>query len=301
MKSVFMAIFLVILTVPSTISTECKHNVVIITSSDSSYQQQTASRIQHNIDGHDIRAQIISADDVSTLPQSKNTMYVAIGEYAVKTLDAFDSNAMVLRLNNRKIPDVDYTSTRSDLITAQPACKNLQLIKTLEPKWTTIGVLSSIDSVDTTAELTKCAIKYNLNLQVYAITDESDLLKTLKTAVKNNEVLLAVVDPMIYNSRTVKNILLTAYRHRRPVIGYSDSFVEAGAVAAIYTSPETAGDDAARILYEFFENNWQFKKNSYNSSDFSVSLNRQVATSIEITLPDTATILLQIKRMDAKR
>jgi hypothetical protein len=279
---------------------EVSRHIVIITSSDSSYQRQTAARIQQNINSEDTRAIIISADDISLLPLYSRTMYIAIGELAIKSLNDFDNDAIVLRLNNRTIPDIKYTSTQSDLITRQPACKHLQLIKAINPKWTTIGVLSSINSLDTAAELSRCAIRFNFDLQLYAISDESDLQKTLETAVEYNKVLLATVDPLVYNSRTVKNILLTSYRHRKPVIGYSESFVQAGAVAAIYTSAETVADEAARIISEFFDNNWQFKRNIYSPSGFSVSTNKQVASSLEISLPNTATILNRIKQMDIK-
>lgn len=280
---------------------DSKRHVVVITSSDSSYQQRTATRIQQNLDNDSTRTIIISADDVSTTPQQNKTIHVAIGEEAIEKLDEIDDNAMVLRLNNRRITNSRHTSFQSDLITAQPACKHLLLIQALNPKWTTIGVLSSINSLDATAQLTVCAIKYNLNLQLYAITDESDLLKTLETAVENNQVLLAIVDPLIYNSRSVKNILLTSYRHRKPVIGYSESFVQAGAIAAIYTSPESAGDEAATIINAFFDNKWQFNNNSYTPSDFSVSTNARVAASLNLTLPDINTILERIQGMEIAR
>ena len=158
-------------------------------------------------------------------------------------------------------------------------------------------MLSSIDSLDIAAEFTKCTIRKNLNLNVYAITDESDLLKTLETAIENNKVLLAITDPFIYNSHTVKNILLTAYRHRKPVIGYSDSFVQAGAVAAVYTSPESIGDRASSIISGFFDNNWQFNKNVYSTDDFSISTNPQVATSLDITLPSKESIRISLEKI----
>ena len=274
--------------------------VVIVTSSDSSYQQRTASRIQQKVDNDVTQALVISADELTTSPKNSNTVYVAIGERAITDLHTYASDAMVLRINNRKLQITNYTSVQSDLITEQPACKHLQLIQALNPRWTTVGVLASINTLDTTAKLTICAIKYNLNLQVYAITDESDLLTTLETAVENNQVLLAIVDPLIYNSRTVKNILLTSYRHRKPVIGYSDSFVQAGAIAAVYTSPESAGDDAVNILSDFFANNWQFKHPIHRPSDFEVSTNTRVAGSLDLALPDLKTIVKRIRNMETR-
>lgn len=274
-----------------------KHNVVIVSSSNSDFQKQTAGIIRDRLEASGAMAVIIATDDIVSSEKNVKTLYVAIGELAIKSLHDFDDSAFVLRINSRKIPGTKYTSAQSDLITAQPVCRHIELIKSLNSDWTTIAMLSSIDSLDIAAEFTKCTIRKNLNLNVYAITDESDLLKTLETAIENNKVLLAITDPFIYNSHTVKNILLTAYRHRKPVIGYSDSFVQAGAVAAVYTSPESIGDRASSIISGFFDNNWQFNKNVYSTDDFSISTNPQVATSLDITLPSKESIRISLEKI----
>lgn len=297
---VLASILLLLLSRSWDILADSKQNVVIITSSNSNYQQQTSARIRELLEADGVMAIIISPDDIFSSSQNGKTFYVAIGEHAIRSLHDFDSNAFVLRITSRRNGNHKYTSAQSDLITAQPECRHIQLIKSVNADWSDVGVLSSIDSLDIAAALTKCAIRHNLNLQVYAITDKSDLLVTLEAAVEDNNVLLAISDPFIYNSNTVKNILLTAYRHRKPVIGYSDSFVQAGAVAAIFTSPESAGDKAAEIISGFFINNWQFKKNIYVTNDFSISTNKQVAASLDISLPGVESIRNSIKRMEHK-
>lgn len=287
-----MLVFLLtlIFSISTDVFADSKHNVVIISSSNSEFQKQTANSIRGILEANGDMAMIISTDGIASSEKNVKTLYVAIGEHAIKSLHEYDSNAFVLRINSREIPGTKYTSAQSDLITAQPVCRHIQLIKSLNPDWTTVAMLSSVDSLDIAAALTKCAIRQNLDLNVYAITDRSDLLKTLETAVEDNKVLLAITDPFIYNSETVKNILLTAYRHRKPVIGYSDSFVQAGAVAAIYTSPGSIGDKASRIISGFFDNNWQFNNNVYSTDDFSISTNTQVATSLDISLPSKESI-----------
>ena len=278
---------------------DSKHHVVIITSSNSSYQQQTAASIQDQLEATDTIIMIISTDDIISSAQNVKTLYVAIGEHAINSLHEYDSNAFVLRISSTATGH-KYTSAQSDFLTAQPDCRHIQLIKSINPGWSAAGLLSSIGSLDIAAALTKCAIRHNINLQVYAITDKSDLLITLENAVEDNKVLLAIPDPFIYNSNTVKNILLTAYRHRTPVIGYSESFVQAGAVAAVYTSPQAVGNMSAEIITGFFKNNWQFNKNIYITDDFSISTNTQVATSLDISLPDEESIRKSINRMEQR-
>ncbi len=294
--SMLVFLFLLIFSISVDAFAESNRNVVIIPSSNSDFQKLTASSIRDKLEADGAMAIIVSTDGIVSSTKNVKTLYVAIGEHAIKSLHEFDSNAFVLRINSRKIPGSKYTSAQSDLITAQPECRHIQLIKSLNPDWSAIAVLSSIDSLDIAAALTKCTIRQNLNLNVYAITDKSDLLKTLETAIEDNQVLLAIADPFIYNSHTVKNILLTAYRNRKPVIGYSDSFVQAGAVAAIYTSPESIGNKASRVISGFFDNNWQFSKNIYSTDDFSISTNPQVAISLEITLPGKESIRKSLEK-----
>lgn len=298
--SLCVFVLILVFSISSDLFADSTQNVVIITSSNSNYQRQTAARIQQKLEASGAMAIIITTDEIISSSKNVKTLYVAIGEDAIKSLHEYDSDAFVLRISSRKIPDSKYTSAQSDFLTAQPDCRHIQLIKSISPEWSTVGVLSSLGSLDSAAALTKCAIRENLNLRLYAITDTSDLLVTLETAIEDNKALLAIADPLIYNTNTVKNILLTAYRHRKPVIGYSDSFVQAGAIAAIYTSPESVGDKAAIIISGFFSNNWQFIKNIYVTDDFSISTNKQVATSLEITLPGEESIRSSIMSMEQR-
>ena len=205
-------VLLLVFSISWDIFADSHQNVVIITSSNSSYQQQTAASIREKLESSGAMAMIISTDDIISASRNVKTLYVAIGEQAITSLHEYDSDAFVLRISSRKIPDSKYTSAQSDFLTAQPDCRHIQLIKSINPEWFTVGVLSSLGSLDIAAALTKCAIRQNINLRVYAITDKTDLLVTLEAAIEDNKALLAISDPLIYNSNTVKNILLTAYR-----------------------------------------------------------------------------------------
>ena len=296
-RPIASALVMLLLAIPGLSSdalADIKNHIVIITSSRSSYQQQTADVIQKQLEKANTITMHVSAENIASSSNNNRTLYIAIGDKAIKNLHEFDPDAFTLRLTSKQIPGLKYSSAQSDLITAQPVCRNIQLIKAINDRWDSVGVLSSKNSLNIAAELTRCAIQQDINLQVYAISDDSDLLKTLETAVENNKVLLAITDPLIYNSQSVKNILLTAYRHRKPVVAYSESFVSAGAIAASYTSAQHAGYSAARLIMNFLDNNWQFDKNIYKPEDFSISLNRQVASSLEITLPSEE-ILIEIR------
>ena len=273
-------------------------HIIITISPNSQFQLDTAAAIRNNLDAIDIRTSIISTENIDASPVYTNTAFILIGQAAVSAFEAHEIDAPALFISNDQIENTRFTSAKANLVLEQPVCRNVPLIKALDQDWESIAFLSSIYSLDKASDLTKCAIQSGFDIQLYAITDDTDLLKTLEMAIKDNDVLLTVTDPSIYNSRTVKNILLTSYRHRKPVIGYSENFVDAGAIAAVYTSANSAGERAAQIITEFIDNNWQFKNKIYYTANFSVHTNYQVAKSLGISLPDDDTLHNKIMLME---
>ena len=275
-------------------------HIIITISPNSQFQLDTAAAIRKNLEAIDIRASIISTENINASPAYANTAYILIGNAAASAYKAHEVDAPVLFISNKKLQDTRFTSAKANLVLEQPVCRDVPLIKAMDQDWESIAFLSSINSIERASDLTRCAIEYGFDIQVYAITNDTDLLKTLEMAIEDNDVLLAVADPLIYNSRTVKNILLTSYRRRKPVIGYSDNFVDAGAIAAVYTSANSAGERAAQIISDFIDNNWQFKSKVYYPTDFSVRTNYQVAKSLGISLPDDETLHNKIMVMEHK-
>ena len=61
------------------------------------------------------------------------------------------------------------------------------------------------------------------------------------------EVLLAMPDSAVYNTDNVRNILLSTYRHKQGVIGFSADMVKAGALATTYSEIEDIDAQVAEI------------------------------------------------------
>ena len=131
----FAFVLILVFSISWDIFADSTQNVVIITSSNSNYQHQTAARIQEKLEASGAMAIIITTDKIISSSRNVKTLYIAIGEDAIKSLHEYDSDAFVLRIGSRKIPDSKYTSAQSDLITAQPDCRHIQLIKSINPEW----------------------------------------------------------------------------------------------------------------------------------------------------------------------
>lgn len=73
-------------------------------------------------------------------------------------------------------------------------------------------------------------------------------MPALKRTLARSDAILALPNPLVYNPRTMKGILLTTYRHRVPLIGLSQAYVRAGAITAVDSTPAHIGTQLGEIL-----------------------------------------------------
>ncbi|MEY4592511.1 MAG: hypothetical protein RIR18_1406 [Pseudomonadota bacterium] len=107
---------------------------------------------------------------------------------------------------------------------------------------------------------------------------------------------LAFPDSKIFARDNVRPFLLTTYRYKIPVIAFSLPFVQAGALAALHTTPTQFGQELAswvtRLPSSLPITNLPQPK---NPSQFSVSINAQVARSLKLSLPSESELVSSLK------
>jgi len=168
----------------------------------------------------------------------------------------------------------------------QSYCRQIKFIRLLNYHWKTISILSSRKKPVDDKPIRRCAKKYDFRIYMVTISAEDNLTGKIKDALKNSDVLLALPDRNIYNSRTVKNILLTSYRYRKPVIAFSRNFVNAGALASIHSNTKQIANSASNIIEQYFDAGAQFKTAINHPESFDLSINRQVFRALDIPPPD---------------
>lgn len=137
----------------------------------------------------------------------------------------------------------------------QPVERQIKLISKLMPEAKTIGVLTSMYDPSSITELKQTVLKKKFNLIITENKKREDLIDSLKNVLSNCDVLLTIPDPEIYNPFTAKGILVTSFRRGIPVIGYSKTYVDAGAVGAVYTKAGQIAQQAASITNNYFTKN----------------------------------------------
>ena len=89
----------------------------------------------------------------------------------------------------------------------------------------------------------------------------------------------------VYNRDTLKGVLLTGYRNRKPVISYSPAHVKSGALASIYSSPIDIGRHLATLVNRQLKNPAQKTRGFEFARFYSIRTNPRIASALGIVLP----------------
>jgi ABC-type uncharacterized transport system substrate-binding protein len=145
-----------------------------------------------------------------------------------------------------------------------------------------IGVIWGPESISQQPLLLAAAKSRGLTLHESTLTPGVPLVNALRAASSDVDVLLAVPDGHVYNPATATDILLTTYRARVPVFVFSPSYVKAGAMMSLHTTPEQVGVQAAAMAHTFLQTS--ALPSSQYPSDFTITVNEYVARSLGVAL-----------------
>jgi ABC-type uncharacterized transport system substrate-binding protein len=275
---------------------EASKSITLIKSSDAQVYDAVIEtldgRLAQQCKGRDqaclkLEIQSLATEEV-LLPPPAQDLIVTLG---LKARDYADRHLVPGQIINAMIPTRNghLSQAATDalkhptLILDQPPIRSLRLIKHLIPGAERIGLLLSRENSGQAASLTQAAASLDLRLVISIVDDKADLGRQLAVLLKQIDVLLALPDIKIHNRHHVTSILLSTYRNRIPLIGFSSAYVKAGAMAALYSSPEDIGSQLADLIDQVMTSGRIVKQVVY-PKDFSVSLNSRVARSLGIQL-----------------
>lgn len=125
------------------------------------------------------------------------------------------------------------------------------------------------------------------------VPEPSRLAADLSLLLQNSDVLLVLPDAAIYRPDTIRNILLETYRQRVPMIGLSPHYVRAGALSAVYSTPEQIARQAVRML-GIYAATGRMPKSQY-PDDFEVAVNTRVAHSLGLNIKNAEQLRASIR------
>jgi hypothetical protein len=119
-------------------------------------------------------------------------------------------------------------------------------------------------------------------LQASREDDMGDIL----SRIGRSEVLLALPDSAIYNPENIRNILLSTYRRKQAVIGFSADMVKVGALASTYSEIEDINAQVAEMATAFVATG-ELPAPQFPHY-FRTAINEGVARSLDVAVSDEA-------------
>jgi ABC-type uncharacterized transport system substrate-binding protein len=200
----------------------------------------------------------------------------------------------VLRAAGRNV-STQFTAIYLD----QPLSRQVALIRLALPAASRLGVLWGPDSWVKSASLRTLVAANGLVLQEAGVEGQFDLFPDLKQVLTSSDVFLALADPMVFNSSTIQNILLSSFRAKVPMVAFSPAYMQAGALMSLYTTPVQAGVQAAELVLGVLQNRL-LPGHGVEPNDFEISVNEHVARSFNLVL-DGKALRLKLRQLEGQR
>jgi ABC-type uncharacterized transport system substrate-binding protein len=251
------------------------------------------------------------ADLAAGLARHRAELVVSLGSRAAQAIAAVNVSVPVLyaltpRTLLDHLPDCGLHSADapggvprrcSALYLKQPPARQLALVRAALPDARRVGVVLGPSSGGCAGQLRDAAAALGLTLRTREIGARRELGDVLRDLLPQVEVLLAVADPLVHNRDTVVNLLLASYRAGVPVLAYSEAYVTAGALAAVFTSPEQVGAEIGAMLGPLLaDRDLQLPPPGYPQR-FRVAVNPAVARSLDLQLPSSQDLEQAVRRL----
>lgn len=190
----------------------------------------------------------------------------------------------------RQYPD----AALSAIVLDQPPERQLALLRAVLPHGRTIGVLFGPQTQVHADDFDDAAARAGLDLVGKAVSGASDLMPALKQALESADALIALADPLLSTSAAARSLLLSSYRYRRPVVAYSQAYVDAGALAAVFSRPGDIARDVVDWLHEM-RDDARHAPQVRAPRHFDIAINHQVARALNLDVADAATVMARLR------
>lgn len=181
----------------------------------------------------------------------------------------------------------------------QPFSRHLDLVRAALPGRSRLGMLVSPGEADSVRALSAAAQAQKLTLVSEVVALPREIYPALTRLLARCDAVVATPDPRIFNGATLHNILLATYREARPLLGFSPAYVRAGALAAVYSTPQQIAPQVASVVQRVLSGSG-LPPAQYPQA-FSVKVNATVARSLGISVGDERTVEARLQALERDR
>jgi ABC-type uncharacterized transport system substrate-binding protein len=236
------------------------------------------------------------------LVPEEDMLYIAVGNRSLQEL--LDKNItepilaiFISRLSFHRILEeysTDHKSIRISAVFSDPSpMQQLSLIKHLFPDEPTTAVIISQRTEFMRKELKIASDKTGVPLKIVTHRDNDSISKTLRQ-LDSVRILLALPDSLIYNTDTVRRIILSAYRNNQSIIGFSRQLVNAGGLATVYSDIDNIKNEVVLLIDKYIAENKLFDQ-TY-ARDFNIEVNKRVSSSYDLSVSNIESLKDSVKK-----
>ena len=269
--------------------------IELVLSEDKSYYQKAALHIESIVrEAHSSTQFALTTAKQPNWPQAASNLVVAVGSKACEQALQQAPKQPVFctflpsstyRSLVEKTPRPATAPATSGLFFDQPMSRYFALMKVIMPEAKSLGTAVGPQSSQLLPEIQQLAQQYRFQLHQAELNDSKSHLKSLSPVVSASDLFLVNPDKAELNKSVAKTLLHLSIRQRIPVIAYSSSYVNAGALVAIYSTPENIGRDAGELISQWLAQPDKPLPKPHYPSQFTIKSNPNVARSLGIKLP----------------
>lgn len=230
--------------------------LLLITSQDNQLYQEFGQGLSGGLGkGAAQQLDIRGAAEIATLELAPYNVIIVAGVDAAKALAARPAVARPVFYTMLPLSSYQWLADNGMLLAThkllhidQPPSRYLQLARAAIPEMKAIGYLYGETSAVYVDEVRRAADAARLGFVAADVAGSGKLANLLRDSFIKSDAMLLLPDPYLYNRRTVQEVLLASFRYKRPLVVYSESFVKAGAMVALFSTPEQLGRQTAELL-----------------------------------------------------
>jgi putative tryptophan/tyrosine transport system substrate-binding protein len=275
-------------------------NVAVVISEETPIYVEIADNMRRTIDASGMKALKLMTIPVHRLIAGEKEIFrtdfyqlvVTLGAHAANVIAKTDVKAPVLNsLIPRALYDQLYGRGMADgrssaIFLDQPFSRQLDLARLIFPGRSRFCVVYGPHSRAYGLEFERAALVKGYSVVAEGVERASDLGPVLLRALPRCEFLFALPDADIVNRNTIQQILLTSYHSNDPVLAFSAAHVKAGALAAVFSTPEQVARQTAEVILKFCSEGKFILPPPHYPRYWGISVNRQVARSFGMVISE---------------
>lgn len=268
-------------------------SIALVLSDKGGVYSQFANALEESLNGSNWSVASITPVEALNQPGPSTDLVVTVGVEALKKAwSRGDSTPIIATLLSRQSYEkiIGQSRRNSPRVTAiyldQPPARQAAFLRQLLPGQKQAGMLVSSETRPLIGQYRQALSSAGLTLEIEESEQGETLLPALNALLLRSAFLLALPDSNIYQRTNIKAILITAFRHQKPVIGYSPAFVNAGALAALHTTPA----QIARQTADMIVSNGTNLPPPAGPNQFAIAINPTVAQALGLNISDESAI-----------